>query len=99
MTFKTNLTSIGHEAEIGMFEANITIESDGCTTCHMNQVPGPISMPYKILRPALIRAAVEMRKAGRFDVRVTQSEAPGAEAYRKLFTAPCLLDRFLGRAA
>jgi hypothetical protein len=99
MTYKANPTNIVHEAETGMFEANVTIESDGCTTCHVVQVPGPISMPYKMLRPALIRAAGEQRKAGRFDFRVTQEETPGVKTYRQLFTAPSLLDSFLGRAA
>lgn len=99
MPYNVNPTSIIHEAETGMFEAHVTVEGPDGTTCHVVQVPGPISMPFEALRPALIRAAIDRNKAGRFEFRVTREESPGETAYRKLFSGSGLLDRFLGRAA
>lgn len=99
MPYKAHPTCLIHEAETGMFEASVTLEGEHGTTCHVVQVPGPISMPFAALRAALIRAAVEQRKSGRFAYRVIREETAGEAAHRRLFSGHSLLDRFLGHAA
>ena len=99
MPYKSNITTLLHEAENSMFEAHVTVESAFGKTCHVVHVPGPISMPYEALRPALIRNAVDQHKAGRFVSRVVSVDSPGVIAYRNLFSGPSLLDKFFGRAA
>ncbi len=99
MPYKANATSIIHEAETGMFEAQVTVESALGKTSHVVHVPGPISMPFEALRPALIRSAIDQHKKGRFVSRLVSSESPGVTAYSNLFSGPSLLDKFFGRAA
>lgn len=99
MPYQANPTSIIHEAETGMFEATVSVESALGITHHVVHVPGPISMPFEALRPALIRNAIDQHKAGRFITRKAPIENPGVIAYRNLFSGPNLLDKFFGRAA
>ena len=99
MPYTANATNIIHEAHSGMFEAHVTVESALGTTCHVVHVPGPISMPFEALRPALIRSAIDQHKKGQFVSRVVPADSPGVLAYRNLFSAPSLLDKFFGRAA
>ena len=99
MFCKANPTNIVHEAETGMFEAHVTVESDTGTTYHLVQVPGPISMPYETLHPQLVRIAIRQHQSGQFHSRVTRMETPGEAAYRTLFKGPSMLDRLLGHAA
>ncbi|MCK0151762.1 hypothetical protein MWU54_17090 [Marivita sp. S6314] len=99
MWYKANATQITHDAETGMFEANVTLEKDGVTTGHVVQVPGPISTPFEALRPALIQAAIGKRHSGRFEFRQENRPSVQEELVDALFSGPSLLDTVLGRAA
>lgn len=99
MFCKANPSNIVHEAETGMFEAHVTVESDKGVTCHVVHVPGAISIPFDVLRPQLVGIAIRQHNAGIFETRLTRVETDTDAAYRKLFAGPSLLDRLLGHAA
>lgn len=99
MWYKANATQIAHDAETGLFEANVTLEKDNVTTGHVVQVPGPISTPFKVLRPALIQAAISKRRDGQFHFRQETGQSPHQKLYDAHFSGPSPLDDILGRAA
>jgi len=99
MWYKANITNISHDAERSVFEAYVTIEQDDVISSHVVYVPGPISLPFEKLRPALVQAALDRRRNGQFEFRQSKRESKPAELHRKLFSGPSLLDQLLGRAA
>ena len=99
MSSKTHIQNVFHDAETGMFEAYVTIKDVGVTTSHIVHVPGPISLGYEMLRPALIRAAETKRKSGQFDFRQTEHASVAERVYASLFSAANPLDDILARAA